>query len=124
MSWMRLMPTQTGVRLSQHVISHTLFQTNRVRCHCVATAPDDVLLAPKAAYPPVPFRAAIDFKSIVENIEQVKVNVVNRKSKADPDKVVELYQKFVAMSKETDELRKQRNDNAKAMKVCPIDSGA
>lgn len=89
-----------------------------MRCNCVATAPEEPVLTPQTQYPPVPFRAAIDFKSVVENLDQVKINVVNRKSNADPDKVVELYQKFVTMSKETDELRKKRNDNAKAMKVC------
>lgn len=123
MSWMRLVPSQTGMRLSQRVICSSVFRTNRVRCNCVATAVEEAVPAVQTEYPPIPFRAAIDFKSILENIDKVKVNAVNRKSNADPDKVVELYQKFVVMSKETDELRKQRNDNAKAMKVRPAMGG-
>lgn len=117
MSWMRLVPSQTGVRLSHRVLSSHVFRADRVRCHCVATPVEQAVPEVQPEYPPVPFRAAIDFRSVAENIEQVKLNVVNRKSNADPDKVVELYHKFVAMSQETDELRKKRNDNAKAMKV-------
>jgi Seryl-tRNA synthetase N-terminal domain len=71
-----------------------------------------------SAYPQVPFRSAIDYKYIVENVEKLKANAVNRKSNADPEKVAELYAQFLALTGETDALRKQRNDNAKAMKVC------
>lgn len=69
------------------------------------------------AYPQVPFRAAIDYKYIVENVGMLKENAVNRNSNADPEKVAELYAQFVELNRETDALRKQRNDNAKAMKV-------
>lgn len=69
------------------------------------------------SYPQVPFRAAIDFKYVAENVEALKLNAQNRFSDADPEKVAKLYAQFTALGQETDALRKQRNDNAKAMKV-------
>lgn len=68
-------------------------------------------------YPQVPFRAAIDYKYIVENVDKLKVNAANRKSNADPEKVAELYALYRQLHLETDALRMKRNENAKAMKV-------
>ena len=47
-------------------------------------------------------------------------NATNRLSKADPAKVAELYAQFTELGRETDTLRQERNDTAKAMKVCSI----
>lgn len=70
--------------------------------------------SPKAA---ASFRAAIDFKAVVDNLDAVKENAKNRQSNADADKVAELYAQFTQLGRETDALRQERNENAKAMKV-------
>jgi seryl-tRNA synthetase len=62
------------------------------------------------------FRAAIDFKAVLDNIEGVKSNVQNRQSAADVGKIVELYSQFTALGRQTDALRQARNENAAAMK--------
>jgi seryl-tRNA synthetase len=64
----------------------------------------------------VTYRAAIDFKAIVDNVEAVRLNVQNRQSTADVDKVVDLYAQFTALGRKTDALRQARNENAAAMK--------
>lgn len=65
-------------------------------------------------------QAYIDWKSIRENLEAVKANVANRNSNADPDKVIELYDRWRSLQAQAEELRTERNANAKAMKVRPI----
>ena len=67
--------------------------------------------------PTASFRAAIDFKAIVENLDAVRENASNRQSSADADKVADLYAQFVQLGRETDTVRQERNENAKAMKV-------
>ena len=44
--------------------------------------------------------------------------MVNRKSSADPDLIVHLYEKWRVLQDRAEELRSERNANAKAMKVC------
>jgi hypothetical protein len=63
------------------------------------------------------FRAHIDFKYIVDSLDEVRLNVQHRMSPADPDLVVELYERCNALGRRTDALRAARNDNANAMKV-------
>jgi hypothetical protein len=115
MSWARLVPRCQRVYFHPGNFISTYVPRSCVRSvgtHAVATEERT-----KLEYPQVPFRAAIDFKFIAENVDMLKANAINRNSNADPEKVAELYSQFVAMSRETDALRKQRNDNAKAMKV-------
>jgi hypothetical protein len=112
----RLLPLFSRLRLRRQVLSGY----RHVGAQAVASA--ETLEGKAAAggmpaYPQVPFRAAIDYKYIVENVDKLKENAVNRKSTADPQKVAELYAQFLVLTGETDALRKQRNDNAKAMKV-------
>ena len=120
MSWLRLVPRCSRLQLHRHALNAPRPSYRLVRARAVA--PAEVAVegpspADLASYPQVPFRAAIDYKYIVENVERLKINSVNRKSNADPEKVAELYAQFAELNRDTDALRKQRNDNAKAMKV-------
>ncbi|MBB6481067.1 serine--tRNA ligase [Spirochaeta isovalerica] len=58
----------------------------------------------------------LDLKFIKENIDAVKENIRNRNVQADADKVVELYDARNKALQELEELRRQRNENAKKMK--------
>lgn len=58
----------------------------------------------------------LDLKFIKENADAVKANVANRFMNADVDKVISLYEKRNLLKSEIDELRRKRNENAKAMK--------
>lgn len=120
MSWLRLVPRCSHLHLQRHIINASRSSYRLVGARAAAPAEvavDGPSSADLGSYPQVPFRAAIDYKYIVENVEKLKVNAINRKSNADPEKVAELYAQFVELNRETDALRKQRNDNAKAMKV-------
>ncbi len=58
----------------------------------------------------------LDYKFIKDNLAAVKKNVADRFMKADPDLVVNLYDKRIALLRELEDERKKRNDNAAAMK--------
>ena len=49
----------------------------------------------------------------------MKANVVNRNSSADPGRVAQLYDKWRSLQTQAENIRTERNANAKAMKVCP-----
>ena len=59
----------------------------------------------------------LDLKYIKENAEAVKANIASRYMSADVDEVIRLYDQRNALITETDELRRRRNENAKAMKA-------
>ena len=58
----------------------------------------------------------LDLKFIRDNVDAIKVNVQNRHVSADPDLVVELYDKRNLLLKELETLRASRNANAERMK--------
>jgi seryl-tRNA synthetase len=58
----------------------------------------------------------LDLKYIRDNVDAVKDNVRNRHVTADPDLVVELYDKRNLLLKELETLRASRNANAERMK--------
>lgn len=60
--------------------------------------------------------AAVDLKFIKENLAAVRQNVRDRAVPADPDRVVALYDAYVALGQRTDAVRRQRNENAALMK--------
>lgn len=60
--------------------------------------------------------AAIDLKFLKENLPAVRQNILDRAVVADADLVASLYDKYVALCRETDALRKARNENATMMK--------
>lgn len=62
-------------------------------------------------------QAHIDWKALRENLEAVRANVANRNSRADPDKVLQIYDRWREALNEAEGLRTERNANAKAMKV-------
>lgn len=62
-------------------------------------------------------QAHLDWKSISDNIEEIKTNVANRNSNADPDRVVQLYSQWRSLQTKAEDLRTERNANAKSMKV-------
>lgn len=61
----------------------------------------------------------LDYKFIKDNLEAVKKVIIDRNmdpTKADADKVVELYDKRTALVTKQQDLQQKRNENAKAMK--------
>ncbi|XP_016473266.1 serine--tRNA ligase, chloroplastic/mitochondrial isoform X1 [Nicotiana tabacum] len=62
------------------------------------------------------WKAAIDFKWIRDNKEAVADNIANRKSSANLELVLELYDKLLNVQKEVERLRAERNVVANKMK--------
>ncbi|KAF8380801.1 hypothetical protein HHK36_028295 [Tetracentron sinense] len=62
------------------------------------------------------WRAAIDFKWIRDNKNDVAANINNRKSNADLELVLELYERLSTLQKEVERLRGERNAVANKMK--------
>ncbi|XP_021981575.1 serine--tRNA ligase, chloroplastic/mitochondrial isoform X2 [Helianthus annuus] len=62
------------------------------------------------------WKAAIDFKSIVENKSAVAENLKNRNSTASLELVIELYERLLQLQKEVEDLRFERNTVANKMK--------
>ncbi|KAL8231940.1 hypothetical protein R6Q57_001718 [Mikania cordata] len=62
------------------------------------------------------WKAAIDFKSILENKSAVAENLKNRNSSANLELVLELYQRLLELQKEVEDLRYERNTVANKMK--------
>ncbi|KAK9095660.1 hypothetical protein Scep_027129 [Stephania cephalantha] len=62
------------------------------------------------------WRAAIDFKWIRDNRDAVVTNIMNRKSSADLEVVIELYERMCSLQKEVERLRGERNVVANKMK--------
>ena len=58
----------------------------------------------------------LDFKFIKDNLDLVKANIARRNVKADADLVARLYSDRCALEQRTDDLRRERNENAAAMK--------
>ena len=58
----------------------------------------------------------LDLKFIKENAEAVKANIEARFMTADVDEVLSLYDRRNALITAVDDLRRQRNENASAMK--------
>jgi seryl-tRNA synthetase len=58
----------------------------------------------------------LDYHFIVDNKDAVKLNIANRFMKADVDAVVALFNKRVSLSTALQDLQRQRNTNAAAMK--------
>ncbi|RKX94011.1 MAG: serine--tRNA ligase [Spirochaetes bacterium] len=58
----------------------------------------------------------LDLKFVKENRDAVAENIRNRNMDVDLDKVIELYNRRSLLIRETEELRKKRNENAKKMK--------
>jgi hypothetical protein len=63
------------------------------------------------------FRAYIDFQALKSNLSCHIQNVRNRNSDASPEKVVHLYEQWTHLLGEVEQLRAERNANAKSMKV-------
>lgn len=76
------------------------------------------MLADAGATAPAPltFKANLDFKFIRDNLAAVQQNCLNRNSTADPAAVVQLYDEFVQLKVQTDQIRAARNLNSSAMK--------
>lgn len=58
----------------------------------------------------------LDYKFIKDNLDAVKQNISNRNMTADADAVVSLYDERTALVTQLQELQRQRNENAAAMK--------
>ncbi len=63
----------------------------------------------------------LDLKFIRDNLDAVKANIVARSMQADADLVARLYDERNTLLRELEQLRAQRNDNAKKMKAKPSD---
>ena len=78
----------------------------------------DTRTVPAATQLPKPaFKAFLDFKALKADLEKHVQNCQDRKSTADPAKVVSLYDQFCEAQQQVDSIREERNSNAKAMKV-------
>jgi seryl-tRNA synthetase len=62
------------------------------------------------------WKAAIDFKWIRENTDAVAANIRDRNSAANLDLVLQLYDEYLALQKEVERLRAERNAVANKMK--------
>ncbi|KAL9228736.1 hypothetical protein vseg_004285 [Gypsophila vaccaria] len=62
------------------------------------------------------WKAAIDFKWIRDNKDAVAANIKNRKSAANLELVLDLYDKMLSLQKEVEQLRGERNAVANKMK--------
>ncbi|XP_021677680.2 serine--tRNA ligase, chloroplastic/mitochondrial isoform X2 [Hevea brasiliensis] len=62
------------------------------------------------------WKAAIDFKWIRDNKDAVALNIKNRNSNANLELVLEIYEKMLAVQKEVERLRGERNAVANKMK--------
>ncbi len=58
----------------------------------------------------------LDFKFIKDNLDAVRENIKNRNVTANPEKVVELYDRRNEVIRELEDLRRLRNENAAKMK--------
>lgn len=58
----------------------------------------------------------LDLKFIKEHVQEVRENIRNRYMDVDVDSVLSLYEQRNKLLRELEELRKQRNENAKKMK--------
>lgn len=58
----------------------------------------------------------LDYKFIKDNLEAVKQNIANRNMTADADAVVTLYDERTSLVTKLQDLQRQRNENAAAMK--------
>ena len=63
----------------------------------------------------------LDLKFIRDNLDAVKANIAARNMQADADLVARLYDERNTLLRELEQLRAQRNDNAKKMKAKPSD---
>jgi hypothetical protein len=70
-----------------------------------------------AAYPAPAYKVNLDFKFIRDNLQLVTDNCKIRDSAADPALVAQLYDDYVKLKAESDNLRSSRNENSAAMKV-------
>ena len=102
--------------------AHPVVQISIRRGSIKAAALETQVLDSYTEYPTVPFRASIDFKSVVDNVATMQQNAKNRLSTADPEKVAVLYGTFVDLTQRTNALRSERNHNSNAMKVCMMHS--
>lgn len=100
---------------AQYVVKSRLATTP-----AVAEGTAETLTEADYDYPPVPFRASIDFKSIVENVELHTKNGKDRFTRADPAKVAQLYQQFVQLTIQTNNVRSERNTVSNSMKVLSL----
>jgi seryl-tRNA synthetase len=61
----------------------------------------------------------LDYRFIIDNLEAVKKNIADRFMKADAEAVVSLFNRKTALSTALQDLQRQRNANAAAMKGKP-----
>ncbi|KAK3274108.1 hypothetical protein CYMTET_17694 [Cymbomonas tetramitiformis] len=73
-------------------------------------------IAASAEAPAQTWKASIDFKNIRENVDAIEENAKARASKVDVQRVAELYDEYLTVKAETDQLRAARNENAAKMK--------
>ena len=87
---------------------------------CAAAAVQEALPSTSAAngrQAKPAFRVNLDWKYVKDNVEALKANAASRNSAANPALVAQLYDEWREQENEAEELRTQRNANAKKMKV-------
>ena len=66
----------------------------------------------------------LDLRFVREHLDEIRVNVKNRRAQADPDLVVRLYDERNALQQRIDAARAARNANAEKMKAKLVARGA
>jgi len=104
--------------------SSSLFRSQlRSVASAAASATETDVAATTASTPTTPptpsFRAAIDFRALKASLPLAVANARDRRAvSADPELVARLYDEWRELQDELEKVRAERNDNAKAMKVC------
>lgn len=75
------------------------------------TIPKPLLATRMATMPP-----PVDFRYVRDHLDQVKENIARRGVDADAAQVAQLYDRFCALTAETDQVRRERNKVAARMK--------
>jgi seryl-tRNA synthetase len=73
---------------------------------------------------PPPFKAMLDFRFMKDNVALLEKNCQDRNVTASPQRVADLYDQYLQLKLATDELRNERNANAKEMKVASANKNA
>jgi seryl-tRNA synthetase len=84
-------------------------QNDRERAGCRSSEPP--LLIRMATSPP-----PVDLRYVKEHLDEVSTNIVRRGVDANAAQVAQLYDRFCALTAETDQVRRQRNEVATRMK--------
>lgn len=106
----------TGTSLQRSLRLSGSVSATSVDAEAPSSASDDGGRASASAPAAPRFQAYLDFKFIRDNVELLETNARRRNSSADISAVAELYDQFLSMKLQTEEIQRARNENSMAMK--------